>query len=36
VRRRELLKVIDAFGTIDFDPSWNYKRERRTTQPLSV
>lgn len=29
VRHRELLKVLDAFGTIDFDPSWDYKRERR-------
>lgn len=29
VRRRELLKVLDAFGTIDFDPAWDYKRERR-------
>ena len=29
VRRRELLRVLDAFGTIEFDPSWDYKRERR-------
>jgi Arc/MetJ family transcription regulator len=29
VRRRELLKVLDAFGTIDFDSAWDYKRERR-------
>ncbi len=29
VRRRELLKVLDAFGTIDFDPAWDYKRARR-------
>jgi Arc/MetJ family transcription regulator len=29
VRRRELLKVLDRFGTIDFDPSWNYKSSRR-------
>jgi Arc/MetJ family transcription regulator len=29
VRRRELLKVLDAFGTIEFDPAWDFKRERR-------
>jgi Arc/MetJ family transcription regulator len=29
VRRKELLKVLDAFGTIDFAPGWNHKRERR-------
>ncbi|MBV9949735.1 MAG: type II toxin-antitoxin system VapB family antitoxin [Myxococcales bacterium] len=29
VRRRELLKVLDAFGTIDFDPAWDHKRDRR-------
>ena len=28
VRRKELLKALEAFGTIDFDPGWNYKRER--------
>ena len=35
VRRRELLKVLDAFGTIDFDPAWDHKRERGTS-PASV
>jgi Arc/MetJ family transcription regulator len=29
IRRRELLKVLESFGTIDFDPAWNYKRDRR-------
>lgn len=29
VRRCELLKVLDGFGTIDFDLTWDYKRERR-------
>jgi Arc/MetJ family transcription regulator len=29
VRRREMLKVLDAFGTIDFAPDWDYKAERR-------
>jgi Arc/MetJ family transcription regulator len=28
VRRRELLKALEAFGTIDFDPGSDYKRER--------
>ena len=26
---RETEKVIELFGTIDFDPKFNYKRERR-------
>ena len=29
IRRRELLKVIESFGTVDFDPGWDYKRDRR-------
>lgn len=29
IRRRQLLKILNAFGTIDFDPTWDYKRERR-------
>lgn len=29
VRRRELLRILDAFGTIDLDPSWDYKTARR-------
>jgi len=29
VRRREMLKVLEAFGTIEFASSWDYKRERR-------
>ena len=29
VRRRDLLKVIELFGTIEFDPRWDYKAERR-------
>ena len=28
VRRRRQLRVLEAFGTIDFDPAWDYKRER--------
>lgn len=26
-RRRQ--RFLDAFGTIDFDPAWDYKKERR-------
>lgn len=29
VRRREMLKLLDAFGTVELDPTWDYKRERR-------
>jgi Arc/MetJ family transcription regulator len=29
VQRRVRLKAVDLFGTIDFDPSYNYKAERR-------
>jgi hypothetical protein len=29
VRRRKQLRILDSFGTIDFDPSYDYKAERR-------
>jgi Arc/MetJ family transcription regulator len=29
VRNKELAKVVEAFGTIDFDPGWDPKAERR-------
>jgi Arc/MetJ family transcription regulator len=29
VRRCEKLKLLDAFGTIELDPMWDYKGERR-------
>ena len=29
VRRRKQMRILDAFGTIDFDPSYDYKAERR-------
>jgi hypothetical protein len=29
VRRRKQLGILDAFGTISFDPAYNYKAERR-------
>ncbi len=28
VRYRRQLKILDAFGTVDFDPNYDYKRER--------
>lgn len=29
IRYRKQLKIIDAFGTVDFDPKYNYKKSRR-------
>ena len=29
VARRKRLRLLELFGTIDFDPRYNYKRERR-------
>ena len=29
VRRRKQLRILDAFGTIPFDPAYDYKAERR-------
>jgi hypothetical protein len=29
VRRLEQLKIIDAFGTFDFDPDYDYKKQRQ-------
>lgn len=29
VRRREQLKVIDLFGTIDYDQDFDYKKQRK-------
>ena len=28
IQRRKQQKVIELFGTIDYEPSYNYKRER--------
>jgi len=28
IERREIENLIDAFGTVDFDESYNYKAER--------
>jgi Arc/MetJ family transcription regulator len=29
VRRHKQLRVLSAFGTLDFDPAYDYKAERR-------
>jgi Arc/MetJ family transcription regulator len=29
VRRRKQLQILNAFGTVEFDPSYDYKAERR-------
>ena len=30
VRRRKQLRLLDAFGTFDFDPAYDYKARRKT------
>ncbi|PYV95585.1 MAG: DUF2191 domain-containing protein [Acidobacteria bacterium] len=29
VKRRRQIRILDAFGTFDFDPAYDYKAERR-------
>jgi Arc/MetJ family transcription regulator len=29
VKRRKQLRILEAFGTFEFDPKYNYKIERR-------
>lgn len=29
VRRRKQMAILDAFGTVTFDPAYDYKAERR-------
>jgi Arc/MetJ family transcription regulator len=29
VQRRQRLKALDLFGAVDFDPSYDYKAERK-------
>lgn len=29
IRRRKQLEILDYFGTIDFDPEYDYKKMRR-------
>jgi Arc/MetJ family transcription regulator len=29
IQRRKQLEILKAFGTIEFDPSWDYQRMRK-------
>ena len=29
IRRRKQLRILESFGTVDFDPGYDYKAERR-------
>jgi Arc/MetJ family transcription regulator len=29
VRRRQQARIVDLFGTIEFDPKYDYKKQRR-------
>lgn len=29
VRRRKRLRILDQFGTVEYDPEYDYKAERR-------
>ena len=31
IQRRKQVKIIELFGTIDFEPSYDYKKQRRQT-----
>ena len=33
VQRRKQLQILDAFGTLDLDPAYDYKAERRRRRP---
>ena len=35
VQRRKQLKVLDLFGTIDYDSDYNYKQQRQKQWELS-
>ena len=32
VKYRKQLRILKAFGTVDFDPAYDYKAERRRTR----
>jgi Arc/MetJ family transcription regulator len=32
VKRRKQLRILDAFGTFEFDSAYDYKAERRRTK----
>ena len=29
VQRREQARIVEAFGTVDFDPAYDYKKQRK-------
>ena len=29
VQRREQARIVEAFGTVDFDPTYDYKQQRK-------
>ncbi|MGH9578667.1 MAG: type II toxin-antitoxin system VapB family antitoxin [Terriglobales bacterium] len=29
IRRRKQARLLDLFGTLDFDPAYNYKKQRQ-------
>jgi Arc/MetJ family transcription regulator len=29
IQRREQARIIEAFGTVDFDPTYDYKKQRK-------
>ena len=33
IRRRQQAEVTKLFGTIDFDPDWDYKEARKRSRP---
>ena len=33
VQRRTQLRILEAFGSINFDPKYDYKAERRSARP---
>lgn len=33
IQRRKRLEILDLFGTIDFDPEYDYKALRRREKP---
>lgn len=29
IQRRKQMEIVELFGTVDFDPEWDYKAERK-------
>jgi Arc/MetJ family transcription regulator len=29
VKRKKQLEILEFFGTVEFDPNWDYKKERQ-------